>query len=203
MAITYPITLPAAPNYSNFTLRAVHATATTQSPFTFKQQVYRHTGARWEASVSLPPMKRDQAGAWKAALTSLRGQQETFYLGNPNYSTPRGTLRSTDADIQCAATGTANQETLTLDFNVATKTLLAGDYIQIGSGADAQLYMILEDITGDGSVEVFPRLRASYVNATVITNSAVGVFRLQSNIVEYGWDNLETYGLQFDAVEAI
>ncbi len=74
---------------------------------------------------------------------------------------------------------------------------------QRASGADAQLYMILEDITGDGSVEVFPRLRASYVNATVITNSAVGVFRLQSNIVEYGWDNLETYGLQFDAVEAI
>ena len=203
MAISYPITFPTAPNYSGVTLRAMHATVTTQSPFTYKQQIFRHPGARWEASVQLPPMKRDQAGGWKSALTSLRGQSGTFLLGNANYYTPRGTLRSTASDVQCAATGSANSEALTLDFNVSTKTLLAGDYIQLGTGATSRLYMILEDQTGDGSVEVFPRLRESYSDAVVTTTGAVGVFRLRSNVVEYGWDNLETYGLQFEAIEAV
>ncbi len=99
MAITYPLTLPTT-GVSSVELRTVNANATSQSPFTYKQQIVSHGGQRFEATVNLPPMKRDDAAAWKAALVSLKGSLGTFLLGDPDYALPRGTLRSTNAGNQ-------------------------------------------------------------------------------------------------------
>jgi len=45
----------------SMTMRLLSATAISQSPFTYDQQVYQHQGVRWEAEVTLPPMKRADA----------------------------------------------------------------------------------------------------------------------------------------------
>ena len=194
MAITYPLATPTSIGIESIELRAVNAVATSQSPFTYKQQIVAHTGQRWEASVSIPPVHRDKAAQWKAMLTALKGSVGTFLLGDPDYATPQGTVSA------CTLTGSAGDETVTV---VMTGSLLAGDYIQLGSSSSARLHQVLVDQTGDGSLEIWPALRSDYTAATVTFNSPKGVFRLSSNMTAWSINNASTYGISFEAVEAI
>lgn len=194
MALTYPLSQPTTIGIEQIELRAVNAVATSQSPFTYKQQIVSHGGQKWEASVSIPSVRRDLAAEWKAMLVGLKGQTGTFLLGDPDYATPRGTVSA------CTLTGSAGDETVTV---VMTGTLKAGDYIQLGSGSSAKLHQVLVDQDGDGSLEIWPSLRADYTDATVTFNNAKGVFRLNNNITTWSINNASIYGISFEAVEAL
>ena len=194
MALSYPLDTPTSIGIESIELRAVNAVATSQSPFTYKQQIISHGGQKWEASVSIPSVHRDKAAQWKALLVGLKGQTGTFLLGDPDYATPQGTVSS------CTLTGSAGDETVTV---VMTGTLLAGDYIQLGSGSAAKLHQVLLDQDGDGSLEIWPALRSDYTSETVIFNAPKGVFRLATNISSWSINNASTYGISFEAVEAL
>jgi len=194
MAIIYPLNTPTSIGIEGIELRAVNVVSTSQSPFTFKQQVVSFPGQRWEASVSIPPVHRDLAAPWKAFLTSLKGQAGTFLLSDPDYATAQGDVSS------CVLTGSARSGTATV---VMTGTLKAGDYIQLGSGSSSKLHQVLVDQTGDGSLEIWPDLREDYTDATVTYNNAKGVFRLATNITSWSINNSSTYGISFDAVEVL
>jgi len=194
LAITYPLSTPTSIGIESIELRAVNAVATSQSPFTFKQQIVSHQGQMWQASVSIPSVRRDLAAPWKAMLVALKGQTGTFLLGDPDYATPQGTVSA------CTLTGTVGSETATV---VMTGSLLAGDYIQLGSGSSAKLHQVLVDQTGDGSLEIWPKLRTDYISAAVVYNNAKGVFRLASNTSQWSINNASTYGISFEAVEVI
>jgi len=202
MAITYPISLPTT-GIASVEWRTVNAVVTSQSPFTYKQQIISHGGQRWEATVNLPPMNRDTAAAWKAALVSLKGSYGTMLLGDPDYPLPRGTLRSTDASNFATVSATAGNSFLQITMQDQTKTLLAGDYIQVGSDAAARLFQVMEDRTGDGQLEVYPNVRIDYSSETIGTNDTKGVFRLSSNVTSWSIDNAAIYGISFDVVEAV
>jgi len=194
MALSYPLATPTSIGIESIELRAVNAVATSQSPFTYKQQVISHGGQKWEASVNIPSVHRDKAAQWKAMLVGLKGQRGTFLLGDPDYVTPQGTVSA------CTLTGSAGDETVTV---VMTGTLLAGDYIQLGSGSSAKLHQVLVDQNGDGSLEIWPALRSDYTGETVIFNAPKGVFRLATNISSWSINNASTYGISFEAVEAL
>ena len=194
MAISYPLDTPTTIGFESIELRAVNATITSQSPFSYKQQVISHTGQRWEASVSIPSVLRDLAEPWAAFLTALKGQTGTFLLGDPLSATPRGTVSS------CTITGNAGDESVTVTM---TGSLLAGDYIQLGSGTTARLHKVLVDQSGSGTLEIWPALRSTYSSATVTTTDAKGVFRLNQNMSSWQISNANSYGIAFEAVEAI
>ena len=194
MAISYPLSTPTTIGIESIELRAVNAVATSQSPFTFKQQVVAHQGQRWEASVNIPSVRRDKAAAWKAMLTALKGQVGTFLLGDPDYDSPQGTVSS------CVLSGSAGDATATV---VMTGSLLAGDYLQLGSGSSAKLHQVLVDQTGDGDLEIWPDLRSDYTSASVVTSSPKGVFRLSQNMSSWSIDNASFYGIAFEAIEVI
>ena len=194
MAISYPLDTPTTIGFESIELRAVNATITSQSPFSYKQQVISHTGQRWEASVSIPSVLRDLAEPWAAFLTALKGQTGTFLLGDPLGATPRGTVSS------CTLTGNAGDESVTVTM---TGSLLAGDYIQLGSGTTARLHKVLVDQSGSGTLEIWPALRSTYSSATVTTTNAKGVFRLNQNMSSWQISNANSYGIAFEAVEAI
>ena len=194
MAISYPLATPTTIGIESIELRAVNAVAISQSPFTFQQQVISHGGQKWEASVSTPPVRRDLAAPWKAMLTALKGQTGTFLLGDPDYATPQGTVTS------CVLTGSAGDETASV---VMTGSLLAGDYIQLGTGSSSRLHQVLVDQTGSGYLEIWPALRSDYTDASVTFNAAKGVFRLSSNMTSWSINNASAYGISFEAVESI
>jgi len=194
MAISYPLSTPTSIGIEKVELRAVNAVLTSQSPFTYKQQVIAHTGQRWEASVSIPPVRRDKAAEWKAMLVALKGQTGTFLLGDPDYATPRGTVSS------CSVSGSEGDETVTVSMS---GSLLAGDYIQLGSGSSSKLHQVLVDQTGDGSLEIWPSLRDDYSSSTAVLTNPKGVFRLNSNMSSWSINNASFYGISFEAIENI
>tara|TARA_R110001606_G_scaffold163067_1_gene307219 strand:+ start:2327 stop:2914 length:588 start_codon:yes stop_codon:yes gene_type:complete len=194
MAISYPLSTPTTIGIESIELRAVNAVAVSQSPFTYKQQVVSQGGQKWEASVNIPSVRRDLAADWKALLVSLKGQTGTFLLGDPDYATPRGDVSS------CTLTGTAGDSSVSVTM---TGTLKAGDYIQLGAGSSARLHQVLIDQTGDGSLEIWPDLRSTYTDEAVTFDNAKGVFRLSTNITSWSINNASSYGISFEAVEAI
>lgn len=194
MAISYPLSTPTTIGIESIELRAVNAVAVSQSPFTYKQQVVSQGGQKWEASVNIPSVRRDLAADWKALLVSLKGQTGTFLLGDPDYATPRGDVSS------CTLTGTAGDSSVSVTM---TGTLKAGDYIQLGAGSSARLHQVLIDQTGDGSLEIWPDLRSTYTDEVVAFDNAKGVFRLSTNITSWSINNASSYGISFEAVEAI
>jgi len=194
LAITYPLALPTSIGIAQITLSANNAVAISQSPFTFQQQIIRHPGQRWTASVSIPPVRRDLAEPWIAFLLALNGPVGTFLLGDPNAKAPQGT--ATSATI----TGTAGSASPEITM---TGTLLAGDYIQIGSGATATLHKVLQDRNGTGTIEIWPALRSEVTSATVTLADTVGRFRLSGTQQSFNINDASIYGISFDAVEAL
>lgn len=194
MAISYPLALPTSIGIAEITLSANNAVAISQSPFTFQQQIIRHPGQRWTASISIPPVRRDLAEPWVAFLLAMNGPVGTFLLGDPNGKAPRGT--ATSATI----TGTAGSASPTITM---TGTLLAGDYIQLGSGATATLHKVLQDRSGTGTVEIWPALRSDVTGATATLTNTVGRFRLSGTQQSFNINDASIYGISFDAVEAL
>ena len=136
MAITYPLSLPTTIGIGEIELRANNVVGVSQSPFTYKQQVVQHQGQRWEASVSIPPVRKDLAEEWIAFLISLKGPVGTFYLGDPNMATPRGTAATAVVTVNTATT--AGAETVSLTKGAGSQRngfFLPGDYIQIGDSS--------------------------------------------------------------------
>jgi len=209
MAITYPLSIPTSKNIRSVTLMARNTVGISRSPFTYKQQVHKYPGQSWMADIALPPMNRAEAESWFAFLLKLNGQYGTFLLGDPAAATPRGSAKDTPGTpVVNGASQTGNE--LDIDGLPASATgyLLAGDYIQLGSGSTAQLYKVLDDVdsnaSGEATVTVWPDLRSSPTDdSTVIVSNAKGRFRLSASQVQFTIDEVSTYGLTFGAIEAI
>lgn len=193
MALTYPLSLPTDSGIAAIKLSAANAVAVSRSPFTFATQVHAYDGEMWSASVTLPTYRKDLADPWVAFLLSLRGQYGTFLLGDPDKAAPRGTATS------ATVSGLLGDRTVTV---VMAGTLLAGDYIQLGSGAAARLHKVLVDQSGSGNLEIWPALRADYSGSATLTDTK-GVFRLASNVTEWDINNASFYGIQFEAMEDV
>jgi len=209
MAISYPLTLPTASGIAQINLRAVNSVSISESPFTFKQQVIEHTGQRWEAEVSMPPMQRADAEQWISFLVSLAGVKGTFLLGDPSASTPRGSA-STTPGTPVVNGASQTGASLTIDGCPASATgyLKAGDYIQLGGGSSATLHKVLTDVntdaSGQASLDLWPYLRSAPADdATIIVSDAKGLFRLASNQTDWSINNASIYGVTFPAIEAI
>ena len=199
MAISYPVALPTHTGIAQIELRAINAVAYSQSPFTFSGQAHAYQGQMWQADVTLPPMKTADAEQWLAFLLSLRGQYGTFLLGDPLRTSLRGT--ATSASI----TGSAGANTVSAVVPTG-QTLLAGDYIQLGSAGTATLHKVLVDYTGTGAaadLEIWPAIRTTHTASSAILSNAKGNFRLSTNEQAWSINEAAIYGITFGAMEAI
>lgn len=203
---TYPLNLPSHTGIKSIELRAINAVIFEMSPFTFVGQAQASAGQMWQADVTLPPMKRDDAAVWVAWLVSLRGRFGTFLMGDPNGATPRGSIGGTPLVNGAGQTG----ETLLIDGCTANVTnwLKAGDYVQLGSGATATLHKVLANASSNGSGQVtlslWPHIRSAPAdNAAVTVTNAVGRFRLSSNETSWSIDEASIYGISFGAMEVV
>lgn len=206
MAITYPLALPTVTGVRNITIRTINSVSYSRSPFTFAGQAQAFSGQMWAADVSLPPMKREDAVVWVSWLTSLRGQYGTFLMGDPLCATALGEAGGTPLATGSNPAG----ETLNIAGATASQTdwLKAGDYIQLGTGANARLHQVLADVdtdaSGNGTLSLWPHTRSAVTAGTAITvSSPVGRWRLDSNQSERSVSEAAFYGISFSAVEAI
>jgi hypothetical protein len=184
------------------------ATSSSVSPFTFRQQVYKHPGERWQGAITWPPLSREQAGAIKAFLTELQGQYGTFLYGDPDYLA-KGALGVASGSGQVAGGGQTGNTLAVDNLSVGvTGLLLKGDYFQIGTGTSARLYQLTADVNSDSggaaTFNFFPALRSSPAdNAAVVISGAKGLFRSSSNLAEWQSGEGNIHSISFSFVEAI
>lgn len=208
MAESYPLSTPNT-DIASIRFVARNAVAVSTSPFTYSQQVYRHQGQGWEVDVTLPAMKRVDAEEWVSFLLRLRGQYGTFLLSDPNGLTPRGSAGDTAGNPVVNGASQTGDELAIDGLPVSVSGyLLAGDYIQLGSGATATLHKVLEDVNsnsaGEATLNLFPGIRTAPADNAVITvENCVGAFRLSSNETSWDINTATVYGISFGATEAI
>lgn len=206
MSISYPITLPATPGFTNVRVQPKSVVGVFSSPFTMQQQVYAHPGQLWTAEFELPAMSRVEAAPWVAALTSLNGSEGTFLFGDPAWSTPQGIGTGTPL----VNGGSQTEYDLITDGWTASQTgiVKAGDWLQIGAGSTVHLHMVMADANSDGSgnatITIWPRLRNSPTDNTALSvSSALGLWRLSGNTPWSININQLISGLTVQCVEAI
>ncbi len=206
MAIIYPLSLPASNVIRRFTMTAQSTNAITTSPFTKQKQIQTHQGMEWNIGVTLKPMKRVDADAWVAFLLKLNGFQGTFLIGDLSGKTAKGSLGGAPAVDGASQTG---QVLSSKGWPVGTNgVLLAGDYIQLGTGLSSRLYKVLNDVdtdsAGDADIDIWPQLRQSPGDSdNIIVVNTVGLFRLASNIQQWDVDVAQYYGLGFSGIEVL
>lgn len=204
---TYPLTFPAV-GIKSSNMRLITASSMSQSPYTFRQQVYLFPGARWEIDVTVRRLTYAQAGAVKAFKADLQGHFGTFLYGDPDFLAKgaNGLLGGTPLVKGAGQTGN------TLDIDGLTPSVVGwgkkGDYFQLGTGTGSRLYMLTEDVDSDGAGEATltfqPPLRSSPAdNAAVTVNGAKGLFRMATNIADWGSDQSSIHDFSMTMVEAI
>jgi hypothetical protein len=191
MAISYPLTPPAALVASKLMITGVSSIRRNVSPYTMQQQQYNWTGQGWIGMVECPPMVRADAEAVIGFL--LSAQRGTFYFqdyANPN---PRGNVTGT----LTVASATANNTML--GISGATGTFAVGDWIEISTS----LYKVIQ-VNSSSSVDVFPLLRSSYSAGTsIVKTNAKGVFRLSEASTQWSIELANIYGISFSVMEDV
>lgn len=208
MAISYPLTLPTATGISSIRMRPNTVVAVTRSPFTFESEVLVHQGQWLEADVTLPKMLRANFAAWEAFRLKLNGQEGTFTMGIPDHDTARGSASSAPGTpLVKGASQTGNSFAMDGAPNSATGYLKEMDLIQLGTGATARIYVVLNDANSDGSgnvtLDIWPKITAANSpadNSAVVVASCVGLWRMAGNIMDWSADTAAIYGLSFKAI---
>ena len=196
MAISYPLTPPAAIRIARITFTGTSAVSRNVSPFTFNVQQYNWTGSALSGEVECPPMTRADAEELLGFL--LMAARGTFYFRDYANPTTRGTMTGA---VTLNGAHVANTTTLTVTGG--TGSWAVGDWIQLGSTTSAKLHKITQ-VNSSTSYEVFPLLRAAYSGASsVVYSSAVGVFRLGQPQTEWSIDTAKIYGVNFSIVEEL
>ena len=195
MSISYPLTAPVDTiGLTQIQITPRNAVAISTSPFTFSTQVHAYSGQAWDASVTIANCKREEASEWTSFLTALRGQFGTFLLGDPDGTSPRGTATS------ATVSGSVGSGSVSVTM---AGTLLAGDYLQLGTGADSTLHKVLVDQVGSGTLEIWPALRKARSSASATLINPRGVFRLTTNSPSWTINSNSFYNISFQAIEAI
>ncbi len=185
-----PLAFPSV-GIQSINMRLRRTVAVSESPFTYDQQVYEHSGARWEAEISLPPLTYAEARSVEAFIVGLKGRSGTFTFGHP--------LHTSTATSTTSGTTAVRAEQLTTDSGSTAVT--AGTYFQLGD----YLYIVTEDKSaGAGTLKFQPPLRAEIASGTALDFTLPkSLWRMASNDIGWSTDTASLYGFTLACVEAI
>lgn len=204
--ITLPTTLPLGQN-SGVGQRRFDLFS--QSESSGSQQTRLLGPPRWTLRLVQPAiLNLTDGGTWAALLMQLRGRVNVLAAWDPARPAPRGTLRGTLTLSATAAAG-ATSISITGGSGQAGRTLLAGDWLTIGTGLGAsQLVMATAPVTmdgaGTGAVAFEPPLRAGFASATEVTwDKSLAYYRQQTDASTWGYDGggMFVTGLSIDLME--
>lgn len=146
---------------------------TTMSGIT---QTVELPGARWMGSMTFRDLSPADSAELKAFLLELRGSAGRFYLGDISHTSPFNTVTGS---ITVESTSTARS----LDVTPSSGSFSVGDYIQVGSGANQELKMVVAQAgSNPQSIQIEPMMRRTdFVGQTVTYTNPKGIFFLMSD----------------------
>ncbi len=201
------LSLPFAAYFARSSFGLESNTQAFKSPLTGQMQTLERPGARWQASYTLPPMKRQKAALWQAFLLKLRGGAGRFYAFDPDGVAPRGAALM-------AAGGAKVDGALQSGTQLATKNwqpsqagvLKAGDYVAYDTSLGRTLHLVTQDASSDALGKAVlllePPLRTAPADgAMLIVQQASCVMALVEASVAWEVDAQGVYKLSFSAEE--
>lgn len=201
------IDMPESSCFASVTMTLSRVIGVTQSPFTLETQTFKWPGEQWSMQLQMPPMtKRALAAEWYSFALKLEGTFNCFLMGDP---TARDPLGSALGNPVIDGLGQSGNSVNTKGWEPNTERLLvAGDYIQLGTGMDSRLHMVVDIVNsnGDGEavINIVPALRTPPNDgAAIVTRNARGVFRCTDNAFSWSVAPGPVYRLNINAVEVI
>ncbi len=196
MSGTYPTT----PEFRSINFGSEQRTkvSTTDSGKMFSTQI---DGQRFKFSTSYSALSRSDFAPVFAFVMKQRSQKETFQISLPDLKNAKGDV---SGSVLVKTSHTAGDTTITVD--AMTGTLKAGDLVKFAG--DTKVYMIVSDVTADGSNEatltIEPPLRSAISDNAAVTYDGVEfTVRLTSDIQQFTTDNLDTFRYEVDFIEAL
>lgn len=206
MAVPALIDVPISACVASMEMTLRRSVSSSKSPFSFNTQVFDWGGEQWLLNFNLPPItSRAVASDWISFGVRLRGMYNCFLMGDPSAKEPRGVASGTPLVAAGNQVGNVLQ---TKGWTVSTDGIMKkGDYIQLGTGLNSRLHMVVEDADSDGTglanLVIEPALRTSpLLNDPIVVRDAKGVFRMTNN--DFSWTKRPmVYGISFTAEEVI
>ena len=145
---------------------------------------------RWGvAFASTSPTSMENGRQFEALLMRLRGGVNILAMWDFNKPAPLGTMRGAPT---LSGNAIAGATVLALTGAGVSKTLLAGDWLQVGTGhGTSQLFKVVVDVTlsagGTGSVTVEPPVRKQLnTGSVVLWDKPLGYYRMTGQ--EFAWN---------------
>ena len=193
-------TYPTSPEFRsiNFSSEQKTKTSMTDSGKIFSTQV---DGQKFKFSATYPPMSRSDFAPVLAFIMKQRSQKETFQISLPDLKNAKGNV---SGSVLVKNAHTAGDTTITVD--AMTGTLKAGDFVKFAG--DTKVYMVVSDVTADGSNEatltIEPPLRSAISdNASVTYDGVEFTVRLTNDLQQFSTDDLDTFRFEVDFIEAL
>ena len=193
-------TYPTSPEFRSIRFKSEQKTktSTTDSGKMFSTQV---DGQRFKFSATYPPMSRSDFAPVLAFIMKQRSQKETFQISLPDLKNAKGNV---SGSVLVKNAHTAGDTTITVD--AMTGTLKAGDLVKFAG--DTKVYMVVSDVTADGSNEatltIEPPLRSAISdNASVTYDGVEFTVRLTNDLQQFSTDDLDTFRFEVDFIEAL
>jgi hypothetical protein len=152
----------------------------------FGAQAVEGAAPLWATTIT-SSLKRPEL--WQALMMQLRGRTNQVALWNFARPAPKGTMRGT---MTAAATAQGATAMTITAAGQASKTLLTGDFLGVGSGLTQQVVMLTADATSNASgvitVTFEPALRnALAAGAAVAWDRPKALFRRTES--KAGWES--------------
>ncbi len=214
MMPTFPLINPTTFGIASLTWTAFSNDSYTRSPWSLITIKQIFDGRIWTGHLTFSQLNDANRGrelsAWLTALRRSGTNAGTFLFGDPGAIFPLGSAKDTPGTPLvngASQTGEAfNVKGLPLS---ATGYLLAGDYIQIGTGIASRLKKVLDDVNSDGSgnatMNLWPPVRTAPTDSSVIVVSgAEGLFVSPSAVSQWGMLTPDIYaGVTLDVAEVV
>ncbi len=170
----------------------------------FGSQAVEASTPGWAVNMESPAGLSSNGGGWQALGMQLRGKTNQLALWNIARPAPLGTMRGTMTLNSDAAQGSTTLSIVA--SGQASKTLLQGDFLGIGTLLTQQVVMVVANATSNGSgvisVTVEPALRNAFVSGDSVTwDKPKALFRRVDS--RFGWQHSAAVvdGFTLDLVE--
>ena|SRR5687768_10628074 len=170
----------------------------------FGSQAVEASTPGWAVTMESPAGLSVNGGSWQALGMQLRGKTNQLALWNIARPVPLGTMRGTMTLNSDAAQGSTTLSIVA--SGQASKTLLQGDFLGIGTLLTQQVVMVIADATSDGSgvisVTIEPALRNSFTTGESVTwDKPKALFRRVDS--KFSWQHSAAIveGFSLDLVE--
>lgn len=154
-------------------------------------------GHLWQLTLRYRTLKKTDFAPVMAFIASQFGRLDTFTVVVPSVSSSNGNASGSVTVSGAHAVGDS-----TILLAGLSGTLKAGDLLKFAN--HSKVYMITADLTGPGTVSIFPPIIETLANAEAVTYDSVPVtVRLLNDVQDFGIDTAQRYVYEIDCEEAL